>query len=526
MDQVSSFFENILTIEPEGAPPHDESSSNKPSQIKREKLSDRPLSLYGTKIPTELDFSSIWNYGKSNPGETKSSKSTVASANSLLMDKLVEKVISMVVQTDVKEGQTNEVLERRIEMQKSRPPLSINIMTKNSYLLNLRLSSTFLLIDNILMFFNWTYPWYTAGILLIITHLLLNPLLFSVLPFVLVLANVLIPHYLVIYPADNFLVPEYFGNNPIPSEVAINDYKTPKPIPQFSREFVINFTDLQNHMVVYIYTWDFVMWLTNDYLYFKDENLSSLVYLMILGMIVTNLIVVPKIVPFLFNHFDAIKLVVVVTIWIGVILFHPNFRGTVLEWVFNEETRINMLNVSTKVEQTLIKKLLVEEDIVPEDLTYQQVEIYELQKLDKTTKMWELVGFTDNFYTINISSRKLNKTLADENDECQGSTIPKEQCDGRTGTIKLTKKLSLKKIKPPKYWQFADSKWSLDLNVSDWVEKNLIEDLVNVDEDEKWVYDFQEEGVETKAEIYRRRRWIRNCKREGHRENVDDAKDK
>lgn len=519
MDQVSSFFENILTVEPgEAAAAESSVGAEKPGKLKREKLSDRPLSLYGTKIPTELDFSSIWNYGKTST-DPKSSRPSLASANSVLMDKLVEKVISMVVQTEVKEGQTNEVLERRIEMQKSRPPLSMNIMTKNANLLNLRLSSTFLLIDNILLFFNWTYPWYTTGVLLIITHLLLNPYLFSVLPLVLVLANVLIPHYLEIYCPETALVPDFLGNNPVPSEVAINDHKVPKPIPQFSREFVINFTDLQNHMVVYIYTWDFLVWLTTDYLYFKDESLSSLVYLVVMGLIINNLIVVPRITPFLLQHFSVIKLGLVLSIWTIVILFHPSFRGQVMEWIFKEETRIEMVNLSTKVEQTLMK-FLVTDDGPDSASIYQEAEIYELQKLDKLTKMWELVGFTDNFYTINISSRKFSQPVGNHDDSTSDNDDDNNDDNSipslATCTIKLTKKMSLDKIKPPKNWKFVDRKWSLDLNVSEWVEQNLIEDLVNVDDDEKWVYDYQQEG--DLADIYRRRRWIRTCKQEGHKE--------
>ena len=45
-------------------------------------------------------------------------------------------------------------------------------------------------------------------------------------------------------------------------------------------------------------------------------------------------------------------------------------------------------------------------------------------------------------------------------------------------------------ISPPQNYKFIPSeKWKIDYDISTWVENNLIQDLVIIDDDEKWAYD-------------------------------------
>ena len=173
MDQVSSFFENILAVEPNEA---DQGAKEKsrPNELKQSKpMADK------LKRKSESDFA-FWTHKKEGNDEPKST-------NTLLTDKLMEKIISMVIPMNVKDqGALNE----RLEMQKTRPPLSVNLISKNSILLNLRLSVPFETIDSIIKFFNWDNLTFTVGVLLVITHIILNPYLIFVLPLFQILFNV------------------------------------------------------------------------------------------------------------------------------------------------------------------------------------------------------------------------------------------------------------------------------------------------------------------------------------------------
>ncbi|KAK6458834.1 integral peroxisomal membrane peroxin-domain-containing protein [Scheffersomyces xylosifermentans] len=582
MDSVSSFFENILVVEPSEGGKHKQisktikrlsssstastdstSSTTSTSQSTKQEFTS-PSSSNGANASTpsrpslsNMDFSSFWNYSKTDDKDPSkrsvSSGSILNSGNSFMTDKLVEKIISMIIPMDVNDEQTNRVIQDRIEMQKSRPSLSMNIMSTNSRQLNQRLTSTFINIDNIIRLVNWTHPYYTVGVLLIITHLIINPYLLSVLPLVLLIGNVLIPHYLLIYPPDTSSLSPYLESNPIPSHRPLHDYRIPKPVPEFSREFLLNLTDMQNHMIFYIVSYDFILWLTNDYLYFKDESLTSIVFLGVLLLIISNLYFAPLAISFFASHFYILQTILVISVWAFAIILHPYCRGRLLEWIYKEETRLNILNISNRVEERLINLLEppcsdIDEIIERGDLSEQQinevdikeVEIFELQKLNNQTKIWSLVGFTSDIYTVNTATRKYNCNLRnmvsghEDREEFEHSQVSEKP----KGYLNINKKSSINDIMPPKNWKFLGPRWELDLEVNAWVKDNYIEDLVLIDDNEKWVYDYQEafhehgtpekgnEGNDTKKElfpqiIYRRRRWIRNCVRESYRGSIE-----
>lgn len=96
MEQVSSFLENILTIENE--------DDNK-------------------KTPTK-------------PGVKRENRR----ANSILIDKLIESLISMIIPV----YNEQKIIDDRMKMQKGRPPLSMQTMTNNAIMLNARLTNIFL----------------------------------------------------------------------------------------------------------------------------------------------------------------------------------------------------------------------------------------------------------------------------------------------------------------------------------------------------------------------------------------------
>lgn len=531
MDQVSSFLENILaseTTEQELEDVINEEIDVVPNNDSKKRMSiasnqSTNSNKYNNEViniksidhsnPKNLkDISSFW-YLNSND-EPK---------NSVMTDKLMEKVISMIIPLTTEK---DKVIDDRIIMQQQRPPLSINIMSRNSIQLNQRLSAIFQFIDNVIKFISWYNPYFTIGILLIITHLILKPYLLITLPIFLVMNNILIPNYLNLYPPDKSMIDGSFHqSNPRPYEGGspLNKYKIPKPIPEFSREFVLNLTDLQNHMILYIKTYDFIIWLFTDYLFFKDENITCLIYLSLIFLSLYSIFILPSILPVIIQYLP-IKFMLIVNLWAFVGICHPYFHDFILDFIYDENTRMKTLEIVCKFENFGLK-FISDYDQFEET---RWVEIFELQKLNSITKIWEKIGFVNDFYTINNPIRKLNKNLFEEylqenNDLKLSQENESEEEDAQDAMlIKIKQQNQLKDIKAPIDWEFDENlPWQLDLNVNDWVEEKLIQDIVNIDDDEKWVYDFMNIDPNDRSnQLFRRRRWIRNCKRKSFK-NID-----
>lgn len=528
MELVSSLLTNILTI---GENPSQASISLQ-SRLKRSSLEADTVSETETvtvnvtgemsKKPhrrsMDLDFSSFWkkedpqliNMSESqlslaNIGLTSAKSSTVlpptqekpavsssTSSAQYMADKLMEKVISVMVSNEIVDDQTNKVLQERIKMQKQRPSLSIALIQSNSNELHQRNSNMYIFIDRVEKFFGWQDTYYTIGLLLIITHIILNPYLITILPFIQLIATTFVPHYLSVYPPDTNFNSDYIDVNPMPSDKPLNTYSLPKPAPLYSKEFFMNLTDTQNFMTLNIKLFDFVVWLTSDYLYFKNEQVTSLIFLVCVGFIFGNLYFLPIVVPFLLRHFIIVQLFLIANVWSVTILLHPTIRGAILEWIYKEDTRLNIQQFMNKLEDRLSKYLVrsptVDQAIFEwsDNNDSKVVEIYELQKMNTKTKIWELVGFTPNFYTINLVVRRYNNAILEL--EKQNDQEYHQEDDAKF--LNLNKRDNLTDIVAPVNYKFLESeKWKIDYNINAWVEENLIQDLVIIDEDEKWAYD-------------------------------------
>ena len=606
MEQVSSILSNILSVEEGTTQSHPQSKTllNRSSiDESLETLSKKPQ-----RRSKDFDFSSFWKTSDKEQDTTngedrkndfeaigdKTSKKTLSNSLELegnattvplpapsssssaqyMADKLMEKVISMMISNEVVDEQTSKILQDRIEMQKQRPPLSIALMQNNSNELHRRNSDMYIFIDHVQKFFSWQDPFYTVAWLLIITHLILNPYLFTVLPLVQLITSTLVPHYLMIYPPDGVANQEYLEVNPKPSDKPLNLYKVPKPVPLFSREFFMNFTDTQNFMTLNIKLFDFTVWLTSDYLYFKNEQITSGIYVICIAMIFGNLYLLPYIVPFLLNHFIIVQLYFIFNIWAITVILHPYPRGLLLEWVYKEDTRLNVQHFVNKIEDKLTKFIVktptLEQSITNTDLQHatkdigssneiledndaKYVEIYELQKLNTKNKMWEAVGFSPNFYTTNDVIRRYNSAIQELEQNDKSHTHSNEDPQ-EPHKLRLLKRDTLSEISPPQNYKFIPSeKWKIDYDISTWVENNLIQDLVIIDDDEKWAYDVitetnqdQKQEIEGKqldkainemtmdeiekftdltksTEFFRRRRWIRKVTRMNYKDLKEES---
>ncbi|ONH68621.1 Peroxisomal membrane protein PEX29 [Cyberlindnera fabianii] len=265
-------------------------------------------------------------------------------------------------------------------------------------------------------------------------------------------------------------------NNPVLANGPdLKNPNIPTPASEFSKEFLLNLTDLQNHMVLYVYGWDVVVHLLSKFAYFTDEAVSPFYFLSLLIIGLVSVSFGDLIFPLI-----PIKFILITTGWAATVVFHPYFYDYVFNMVYSEETRYYILGKTNKVEDILHKHFDLEEP--PEQ---KEVEIFEIHQFNKSAKEWHLVFFLNDDFT-KISPSRLSY---DEHSPI-GS-------------------LNKSSIKPPKDWEFiTDEDWKIDLYPDSWVKSHLLEGVVRIDIETKWVYDLADDDNGYQPQ-FRRRRWTR-----------------
>ncbi|CDO91846.1 unnamed protein product [Kluyveromyces dobzhanskii CBS 2104] len=412
---------------------------------------------------------------KSTTGRSEAGSSQ--STQSLLNDKLIEKIIYMALpaSNDLAGG----TIDNRVQASAGRPGLSVPIMSRNFVQMNSRLGIPFMVIDEIIRIFNWTNPAYTLCILSFYSFLVLKPLPVLVSgPIIYVLFGIMSPAYMDIHQPDPHMNLEH---NPIPARgPPLKNAQIPGPVPEFSKEFILNLTDLQNHMTLYVVAYDCVSGVLGKFAYFKNEKVSSVVFLGLLFFSCVNSLAIDHIsvlIPWKFIFLSAG--------WMFVISLHPKVRETMFGLIYSEETRLRILT-----RMNYIERVINDNFDSSEHKERREASIFELQMFNEQSKSWELVGFSTDEYTL-LSESRINKLSTNQ--------IP---------TV-----LTLAEVKPPAEWEWmASLDWTLDLHPTEWVSAGFIQ-YVSVDSETKWVYDLELSG---ERGLYRRRRWVKVCTRQKH----------
>lgn len=525
MDSVSKMLENIIAVE---------ASENLEEAVQSDHLDDHEH-REEAKLP---DTEKLRAHQAENFAQTASIsdfwylEDDQKKVSNQLTDRILEKVLNVIIDTEV---EASPVLDLRMIVHKDRPPLSVSLMSINSTQMAQKASPIFEIIDFVLYFAGWYNPYFTIGATLILTLLVLNPYLISALPSFLLINRLMIPSYAKLYPLDPSLLScTDFGHNPfLHTGPPLRKYEPPKPVSQFSRDFIMNFTDLQNYLVPYIRLYDALLLWGQHYFLFEDLQLSSMVFMLLLLNGILSMTTLPYVIPFLWRHFP-LKCMSLVSIWTLVFSLHPKFKAKLLDFFDTEEARLARLDSTDRVE-TMLMNLMANETAAKE-LT-KEVEVFELHFLN-SDRQWELVGFTSNFYTHNHPQRHLNELVKNHEsdqdatshteldttdlDEASSPKSPtKEEHEGMAFNIPKVSHIS--DVKPPKYWKYAEAKWQIDLEPNGWVDSNYVMDLVIVDTDEKWVYDYVESEIPTDGQVFRRRRWVRQCERDGEKDIKDSS---
>lgn len=511
-------LENILAVQssnPENPSSRDSKAANVSTKRTSVSSVDQVEPGQSALVAQSSQYSSFW-YLDDDPMK----------APNQLSEKLMERVISLIVGP---ETQASSGLDGRMEIHKTRPPFSVNLMSTNSTQLGQKSGPIFELFDTVLMIVGWYNPFFTVGSLMLITHIILNPYLVSAIPTSLLMKKFLIPSYLKLFPPDPSLVDGlYILRNPTPYDgPTLDKYEPPKVCSQYSREFITNYSDLQNFQVGYIRLYDAIVDWGQQYFLFEDQKLTTAVFIALLVFAAANLAILPYLVPLLVEYFPM-KFFSIVALWSAIGACHPSITSKILDRIDSEDARLARLDRVVKIENFLISNLAKDEDLKDES---RQVEIFELHRLD-LRNMWKQIGFSTTFYALSHPDRVLSigeERAKDEDANEQNKSFDEEESedndnddndvsmvhtDDFDADAHFSRKATLADIKPPRHWVFTESPWAIDLVPTEWVNENCIMDLVNVDDDEKWVYDFVDGTESPDGNIYRRRRWVRGCKRE------------
>ncbi|SCU80923.1 LAMI_0B04170g1_1 [Lachancea mirantina] len=400
----------------------------------------------------------------------------------LLAEKLVEKIIYLALPASSELAV--DTIENRVEAGKNRPGLSVQIMSRNFMQLNSRLGFPFMIIDEIIKVFSWSNTSYTLCIMSFFSLAVLKPLpmLLSG-PIFYLLFGVMVPQYMKIHKPDPNTA---FEVNPIPAPgEPLLRATVPGPVPEFSKEFILNLTDLQNHMLIYVVVFDFINKVLASFAFFTDESVSAVAFLSLLIIALFNALFIESISAVL-----PVKGIILAFGWTFALAMYPANRERLFTKAYSEETRLRFLVLTNKFEQMANSYFNYYE---PRERRWAC--ILELQKFNENQKEWEPAGYSTDPYTLFSDLRIAEKSL--------------------DANAKL-----INDVKPPVGWVWINgSKWILDLQSVRWVEQGFI-DYVEVDVETKWVYDANFDG--TRGE-YRRRRWMRECVRSAQDESTVDA---
>lgn len=414
----------------------------------------------GVSHPNKKDTSRL-----NEPPKMKKSKSAfgfLEDTTSSYTDKFIERFISMAIPTTTTSSKRElDRILNRIEMQKTRPPLSVQTMSRNSILLLQRLSLPFEALDLIINILNWETPIVTITTMLFLTLCLLKPINFLTLP--------------IFYVCFEIIIPAYMVQNPNTDE-SMDGWETelPKPVNQFSREFLLNVTDLQNHMLLYVNAWDFINAWCWKLFYFKDELLSWFIFVVLLFWGVFVQIFGASIITFCF---PVIKVLAVVMSWGVIIALHPKNRVKLLETFYSEELRLKIVSLLNHYESNIISDL----DLTTDKMEIREIEIFELQVFNEETRTWQFVCFSPDNYPPNSHIRQ-NK-------------------------IPINGTLLLDSVLPPKGWKFINL--SENDNKIPVLSKHKTEVLSQKEENTRGMYldhDKRKQAKEKKRMLRRQRR--------------------
>lgn len=337
-------------------------------------------------------------------------------------------------------------------------------MSSNFRRFNSRIGVAFILQNRLIRLFTWVQPTQTLSFLLVWTFVCVDPYLLPVLPLACGMFFIMVPAYLTRHPEpmanavdiDGDLWRGSLGGPPLA------DAKTIKPAPEFSKDFFRNMRDLQNCMEDFSRGHDAVLSFITPLTNFSNENLSSMLYLILL---------VVSVLLFISAHLLPWRAIFLVIGYTLTALGHPNVQD--LLTTPESENFISDAEHESRSFLLTISRADIELETSPET---REVEIFELQHRALHDEHGEYEGFmfSPSPYSPLSPSRV-------SGDRPRGTPFFED-------------------VLPPRGWRWSDKKWTLDLLSREWVEDRCVTGVEVEVEGERWVTDLHYEVLESDGE--------------------------
>ncbi|KAF2126858.1 Pex24p-domain-containing protein [Dothidotthia symphoricarpi CBS 119687] len=388
-------------------------------------------------------------------------------SSSRMGDRMVNLLLSQILPTEdmsdspdsTSNTDTPRAKDRPSPTHDSRPNFSLPTMSSNFRRFNSRIGVAFVFQNRVIHLLTWKHPTQTLSFLFIYTFVCINPHLLPVLPLASCLFFVMVPAYLTRHPPPPTSLPTDLyplGGPPLA------DARTTKPVPEFSKDFFRNMRDLQNCMEDFSTGHDAVLSFITPLTNFSNENLSSMLYLLLLLL---------SCALFISAHLLPWRAIFLTTGYALVALGHP----TIQSHLATPETsqRIASAEHESRAFLLRISKSDIELETAPE---HREVEIFELQHraLHNDLGEYQPVLFGVGPYAP-LSPARIS------GDRPRGSPFFED-------------------VLPPRGWRWSDKKWTLDLLSREWVEDRCVTGVEVEIEGERWVTDLHYEVLEHEGE--------------------------
>jgi hypothetical protein len=327
-------------------------------------------------------------------------------------------------------------------------------MSSNFRRFNSRIGVAFILQNRLIHLFTWAQPTQTLSFLFVWTFLCVDPYLLPVLPLASCLFFVMVPSFLTRHPEPEVHVGD--------ADLWQGSLSGPPLAPEFSKDFFRNMRDLQNCMEDFSTLHDAVLSFLTPLTNFSNENLSSMLYILLL-LISCLLFITAHLLPWRF-----IFLVIGYTL---TALGHPTIQD-LLATPENEKLLSDTEHEGRSFLLTLSKHDI---ELEPTHET-REVEIFELQHraLHDQHGEYQVFMFSSSPYSPLSPSRI-------SGDKPRGTPFFED-------------------VLPPRGWRWSDKKWTLDLLSREWVEDRCVTGVEVEVEGERWVTDLHYEVLESEGE--------------------------
>jgi hypothetical protein len=240
------------------------------------------------------------------------------------------------------------------------------------------------------------------------------------------------------------------------------DARTIKPAPEFSKDFFRNMRDLQNCMEDFSRGHDAVLSFVTPLTNFSNENLSSMLYLILL---------VVSVLLFISAHLLPWRALCLVLGYMLTALGHPSVQ----DLLATPETEKFISDTEHESRSFLLTISRADIELETSQET-REVEIFELQHRALHDEHGEYEGFmfSPSPYSPLSPSRI-------SGDRPRGTPFFED-------------------VLPPRGWRWSDKKWTLDLLSREWVEDRCVTGVEVEVEGERWVTDLHYEVLESEEE--------------------------